>query len=41
MYTKAALIRLIAGAKELGFQDDVIHWEEKLAELEEKGLDYG
>lgn len=34
-YTKAQLLQLIAGAKALGFQDDVDHWTAELKKLEE------
>lgn len=33
---RAELLRLIEGAKALGFRDDVDHWTEELKELEEK-----
>ena len=35
VYTKAQLEQLIAGAKALGFQDDVNHWTAKLKELDD------
>lgn len=33
-YTKAQLKQLLAGAKALGFQDDVEHWTAELKKLE-------
>lgn len=33
-YTKAELQQLLAGAKALGFQDDVDHWTAELKKLE-------
>lgn len=33
LYSKETLIKLLAAAKQLGFADDVAHWEAELAKV--------